>query len=591
MNSGRHPLGETPPDSVFVLLDEGAEPTGLDGLVAWMPGLLPRLNWRSHFYLLGRERPPALEVHERVAALAACFLQEQGLATVHLHPAIALQPGDAAQRQNWQRLLAPAEPFQARAYEDQGEVRMPVLPIVVVAPQVSTDDVVKTADFFLARAARPSFYLAREPGPELGRKADAEGIRLYVGTGDDARSGKLAGQLQINHLFDTLLPRVEDDDTDLLAPCNRHLVVDASGGRAFGCFEQWKRQCGGVSIAGGPPNEVYLPAPASPISCAACIGRALLLMRANIDANQRRREGRRVLFRAAQQLSGRGENRLAAEISGHVLELCDDDRDRGAALIQQGLCLLALGEHQKAEEALENAKGYPVDRGAVAYYRGRVQFDWRDYIEALDRFAEALRLGCEQAPREDICFQMALCHINIEEYAQARPLLEQSLKPGQETAPVSFYRGICELGQGEVLEAMCHFQEALRLDPSPEDLGRVLFYVGTCFKELGRFDQAIEALQKAVRADPGDLANHNLLGFCYYKTKQHDKAVACFRRAVEIDPGSGIDWANLGSNLRDLGKREEAVAMYRKALSLDPGLDFARQNLARLTASAEEEEG
>jgi ribosomal protein S12 methylthiotransferase accessory factor len=65
--------------------------------------------------------------------------------------------------------------------------------------------------------------------------------------------------------------------------------------------------------------------------------------------------------------------------------------------------------------------------------------------------------------------------------------------------------------------------------------------------------------------------------------------VACFRRAVEIDPGSGIDWANLGSNLRDLGQIEQAVAMYRKALSLDPTLGFARENLARLTASREEE--
>ena len=182
---------------------------------------------------------------------------------------------------------------------------------------------------------------------------------------------------------------------------------------------------------------------------------------------------------------------------------------------------------------------------------------------------------------------MALCHLNIEEYTEARPLLEQSLKPGQEKAPVSFYRGICELGQGRANRALYHFREALRIGPTDEDRGRVLFYVGTCFKELERFPEAIEALQKAVVADPGDLANHNLLGFCYYKTGQHEKAVQCFQRAVEIDPRSGIDWANLGSNLRDLGRIDEAVAMYRKALSLDPTLGFARDSLARLTGETE----
>jgi ribosomal protein S12 methylthiotransferase accessory factor len=86
-----------------------------------------------------------------------------------------------------------------------------------------------------------------------------------------------------------------------------------------------------------------------------------------------------------------------------------------------------------------------------------------------------------------------------------------------------------------------------------------------------------------VAADPGDILNHNLLGFCYYKLKRHEAAVACFRRAVEINPGSAIDWASLGSNLRDLGRIDEAIEMYEKALSLDPTIGFARENLAKLT--------
>ncbi|MHC4607621.1 MAG: tetratricopeptide repeat protein, partial [Planctomycetota bacterium] len=164
----------------------------------------------------------------------------------------------------------------------------------------------------------------------------------------------------------------------------------------------------------------------------------------------------------------------------------------------------------------------------------------------------------------------------------ARVCLDRCLKPGERSAPVSFYRGVCDFTEGKVEPALEHFQEALEIGPSKEDLGRVLFYVASCHKEFGRFEEAIDALKKAVAADPDDHANHNLLGFCYYSTNRHEEAVECFRRAVEINPDSAIDWASLGSNLRDLGRREEAMEAYRKALSLDPTLDFARKNLEKL---------
>ncbi len=628
MSRATRPLGEAPPESLFLIVDEdtrvisndsershsespgheisrfarddnsGAKPRcchldqrerslyddcNNNGYNNWLQRVLPRLNWRSHLFLLGRDRPLQPRTFERLVAPVVSFLRGQGLATVHLHPVIALEPGDGGQRRRWQRLLGPTEPFQASAYQEQGEMRLLLLPLLVASPEVSTEDILRAADFFIERAARPSFYLARQPEPRLKQKADDQGIRLYLGPPGRASFDLLLYQLRINHVFDALLARLQDEDAELLAPCPSHLVADASRGRVFGCLERHRRGDQGVCFDDATAGELRLPDPLTPDLCGICIGRSLLAMRANLHANQRQSEGGRVLFRAGGALSAQGEQALAAELSGQAVELCDCDRDRGCALIQQGLCLLAVGEHEKADRALEKANAYPVDRGAVAFYRGRVQLDWRDYIEALDRFAEALQLGCQQAPREDICYQMALCHINIEEYAEALPLLEQSLKPGQEKAPVSFYRGICELGQGRAPRALEQFQQALRIGPADEDLGRVLYYVGNCFKELERFPEAIEALKKAVAADPGDLANHNLLGFCYYKTRRHEKAVACFRRAVEIDPRSGIDWANLGSNLRDLGRIDEAVAMYRKALSLDPTLGFARDNLARLT--------
>jgi len=306
-------------------------------------------------------------------------------------------------------------------------------------------------------------------------------------------------------------------------------------------------------------------------------------MRDNLSVNKREKEGREVYFKLALGLAAKGLYKDSAVLAHHAYELSGSDQDRAAALIHESLCLRDAREFEQAEAVLELADKYTQDAGLIAYYRGKVQFEWRDYIEALDRFEEALQTGSAHVPVADLCFDMALCHINIEEYAEARPYLDRSLEDGEKKAPVSFYHGVCDFAEGKRQTALDHFTEALSLDPSEDDLGRVLFYVGACHKELQRFDEAIEFLERAVEVDPDDIANHNLLGFCYYKLKRHDEAVTCFRHAVEIDPKSGIDWANLGSNLRDLGRTEEAIEMYRKALSLDPNIGFARDSLAKLT--------
>ena len=275
------------------------------------------------------------------------------------------------------------------------------------------------------------------------------------------------------------------------------------------------------------------------------------------------------------------EHALAADLARRACELSDEDADRAAALIHEGLCRLDLGELEQAEAALVEADEFTDDHAYVSFQRGRVQFVWRDYIEALERFEEALEQGSEKVPHDDMLYEMALCHINIEEYADARKYLLRHQEADSSTV-LRFYRGVCDHGEEDYEAARAHFEESLRLGPAPEDLGRVLFYVGACLKELERFDEAIEVLERAVEVDPDDIVNHNLLGFCYYKVKRHQDAVACFERCVQIDPRSGIDWANLGSNLRDLDRPDEAVAMYEKAVSLDKSIGFAWTNLAKL---------
>lgn len=516
-------LEGSPPEWLFLALDPEIDRSGGDPVPGLVEAILPTLNWRAHIAILHAERQAGGDRIHGILKKVAGHLREHRYTSITVHPHVRSNAGTGAAEAFPDELRALVQPFREEAYREQSEPRLRVLPVLV---PTST-----------------------------------------AGSGDPVH-------LRASHVVETVLSRVEGDPGGLLNPCRRHIVLDEKRGRLHSCLDAWLK-----GERGAADLETLSPPAAG--RCAGCIRSSVLAMKDALSKGGRSREVRRACFELGVALSRRGDHGKAISLARGAFQLSRDDRERTAALIHQGLCHLALGELRQAEEVLREADTRAEDPGAIAYHRGRVQFAWKDWIEALERFEEALAAPSAEVPVHDIHFHMALCHINLEEYAEARPHLDLAGDRSLE-APVAFYRAICDLNDGRIQEALNGFVEALRIGPADEDLGRIHFYIATCHKEAGRFDEAIAELVQAVEADPDDLANHNLLGYCYYSTRRHMEAVDCFRRAVEIDPSSAIDWANLGSNLRDLGRVEEAMEMYRRALSLDPTIGFAWQGLRKL---------
>lgn len=154
---------------------------------------------------------------------------------------------------------------------------------------------------------------------------------------------------------------------------------------------------------------------------------------------------------------------------------------------------------------------------------------------------------------------------------------------------VRFFLGVCSLSLRDPSGALAFLREALELDPEEEDIPSIHVYTALCLKEQERFREAIALLEKAGAMDSGRTDVFNLLGYCHFRLKEHEKAIGCFREVLKLNPSSGIDYANIASSYREMGKVREAVSNYRLALELDPGIDFARENLERLTPLLPEE--
>ncbi len=168
--------------------------------------------------------------------------------------------------------------------------------------------------------------------------------------------------------------------------------------------------------------------------------------------------------------------------------------------------------------------------------------------------------------------------------AECLTVLEEIAKLDPTNYSFQFFSGLAMEWAGRPAEALDYFTQALELGPSELDRPAVLTHIGVSLRELDRPREALDYLAQAAELDARQWEIRHQMGVCHYKLGEFQAAMDDFLAALEIDHGSGIDYANVGSCLREMGQTEEAIKMYKMALELDPSLDFARDNIERLSA-------
>ena len=146
-----------------------------------------------------------------------------------------------------------------------------------------------------------------------------------------------------------------------------------------------------------------------------------------------------------------------------------------------------------------------------------------------------------------------------------------------------FYIGLSYLSLENPEKALTHFEKAMTLEPSELNIPDIISYTGVCLKDTGQYERALEVLAKGALIDDQRTDIFNLMGFCNFMLKNHKTAIENFKKVIEIDPSSAIDYANIASNYRDLGNTEMAIKYYKMTLSIDPTIDFAKDNLEKLS--------
>ncbi|MDI6775905.1 MAG: tetratricopeptide repeat protein [Syntrophales bacterium] len=574
-------MSDTSIKKVYVLLDSNGG--SLQEFEKHFAGLFPCLDISSDIYLLSEDISQDFSLVKGTIKQVALFLERYPFYRINIHPVHPFplfHPG----RDIYHDLFQITAPFNREGYLHQSVSRIMILPVLAMERKDRNNlkQCSQYLDFLRDRLIIPSIYISGVPPSGIGNIVKSDRERVYLELTEGEKLERIANTLGIHSVFDDLAIWANDPVKGDLLPGCRSVILKRKDGNIYNCFKAFFLNKPVLSLyadRGLPLSQTLKAAESKRSDCLNCSVESLALMKDTLRINEREREAGVISFHLGMALVKREDYDGALKQFDQVPENQGGTEDRGTILLSRALCHLRRNEVGKAMAALDEAERYLPSSVMIYYYRGLCEFGLRDYIEAIDRFNDALRLGADQLPLGDVYFYLGLSHVNIEEYEDGLVMMNRAEEFFTNKSPVYYYMGICHLGMQKLEIAIDYLRNALAGRPSEEDLGSIYLHLGLCYKEMGRYEDAIAELKKAGDSEEGRKDVHNLMGYCYFKLKEHDQAIVCFLKAVEIDPNSAIDYANIGVNLKEKGETERAVLMFQKALSMDPTIGFARRHL------------
>ncbi len=135
-----------------------------------------------------------------------------------------------------------------------------------------------------------------------------------------------------------------------------------------------------------------------------------------------------------------------------------------------------------------------------------------------------------------------------------------------------FYQGLEKADQGQMLEAIACWDQALELNPN---ISAIWHNRGSALGHLGRLEDAIASFDRAILINPKDYQAWNDRGNAFYNLQQWDNALNSWDNALQIKSDFTQAWYSRGCVLEHLNRLEEALRSYDKAIELKPDFEIA----------------
>jgi glycosyltransferase involved in cell wall biosynthesis len=173
-------------------------------------------------------------------------------------------------------------------------------------------------------------------------------------------------------------------------------------------------------------------------------------------------------------------------------------------------------------------------------------------------------------------FEVGMIHLDQKEYDKAIAMLEKSLllieqspEPKLHTSTYSyvlFALGKAFFETGQLEKGYNMFRRLSERNPFPA----VFFFMGLSAARLGRFGDAIVHYQKAIELNPSDEELHNNLGNLLGRLGRFQEAIAELEKALSLAPDNAVIQRNLAAAYAGAGKYGDALNGFRRSIELAP---------------------
>ncbi|MBI5216559.1 MAG: tetratricopeptide repeat protein [Ignavibacteriae bacterium] len=168
-------------------------------------------------------------------------------------------------------------------------------------------------------------------------------------------------------------------------------------------------------------------------------------------------------------------------------------------------------------------------------------------------------------------------------WKNSKTILEHTLSVTTDNYFAHYCLGLDFADSGKTDEAILHFREALRINPSYPLTHNNL---GAALSRKGNFDEAIPLFRESIRLMPSHPPTYNNFGVTLAQQGKLDEAETQWLRAIELDPEFADAHANLGRLFFLQEKTEEAIQHFETAIRLDANHVNAHFNYGNVLAKA-----
>ena len=160
-------------------------------------------------------------------------------------------------------------------------------------------------------------------------------------------------------------------------------------------------------------------------------------------------------------------------------------------------------------------------------------------------------------------------------YRDERRLWEDVLVHRPANARAHNNLGLLLYREGRLDEAIAHYREAARLDPTE---AHTQYNLGLALMKAGHPREAIAHLEESVRILPYYFNAHLNLGIVLTQLGQPGQALPHLAEAIRFDPSPAIAHFQTGLALAALNRWDDAATHYAEAVRLDPNYAEALSN-------------